>query len=167
MRIFLRCTVVTAAVFLALYPLALHGRSAIAIGCGLAGFLVTVAGLVFGRAWPGGVGAALFAAEYLIVLVAGSIALDAFALIEAILVIVLLESTDLATVRADRIEVAVIRNRFRFLAGALVSGGTIGFIVMSIAPALAVERNPALLVTGAVAALGAGVGVLIAVRRAS
>jgi hypothetical protein len=109
----------------------------------------------------------LFCAEYLVVLVTGSIALDAFVLVEAILILVLLEMTDLSSARAERIEAAVMRNRFRFMAGALTFGGTIGLVVLSIAPAIADGRNPALLVAGAVAALGAGVGVLVAVRRVS
>jgi hypothetical protein len=167
MKIFLRCAAVVAAILLALYPLALDGRNGPALACGVGGVLVVCVGLVLGRAWTGALGAGLFCLEYLIVLITGSIALDAFVLIEAILIVVLLESTELATARAERIEAAVMRHRFRFMAGALTFGGTIGLIVLSIAPALADGRNPALLVAGAVAALGAGVGVLVAVRRVS
>jgi hypothetical protein len=166
-KVFLRCVAFAAAILLALYPLALDSRSIVAVGCALAGVLVVVIGLAFRRPWAAAVGAALFCAEYLIVLVTASIALDAFVLVEAILVLVLLEMTDLASVRAERIDAAVMRNRFRFMAGALTFGGTIGLLVLSIAPVLADGRNPALLVAGAVAALSAGVGVLVAVRRVS
>lgn len=167
MKVFLRCVAVVAAILLALYPQALHARSGPAIACALAGVVVVTAGIYFRRAWTGALGAALFCLEYLIVLIAGSIALDAFVLIEAILIVVLLEATDLAAARAERIEAAVMRHRFRFMAGALTFGGTIGLVVLSIAPAIADGRNPALLVAGAVAAVGAGVGVLVAVRRVS
>jgi hypothetical protein len=167
MKIFLRCVAGVSAILLALYPLGLHGSSTAANVCAGAGLLVAGAGLVLRRAWTGALAATFFCAEYLIVLIAGSIALDPFVLIEAILVFVMLETTDLAAVRADRIDVAVLRNRFGFMAGALIFGGTIGLLVLSFAPALVAERNPALLVTGAVAALCAGIGVLVAARRAS
>jgi hypothetical protein len=166
-KVFLRCIAVVAAILLALYPLALEARSGVAIGCAVAGVAIVALGLAFKRAWAAAVAAAVFCSEYLIVLVTGSIALDAFVLVEAMLVLVLLETTDIASARADHIEVTVIRNRLRSMAGALTFGGTIGLIVLSTAPALASGREPGLLVAGAVAAVAAGMGVLVAVRRVS
>lgn len=167
MKVFLRCVVCVAAILLALYPLALDARSSFAIACAIAGTVVVVGGLYLKHAWTGVVAAAFFCTEYLVVLLTGSIALDAFVLVEAILVLVLLETTDLASARAERIDAAVMRIRFRFMAGALIAGGAIGLSVLSIVPALADGSNPALLVAGALAALSAGVGVLVAVRRVS
>jgi hypothetical protein len=166
-KVFLRCVAVVAAILLALYPLALEAHNSVAIGCAVVGVSIVAIGLAFKRAWTGAVAAAVFCLEYLIVLVTASIELDAFVLVEAILVLVLLETTDIASARADHIEVAVMRNRFRSMAAALTFGGTIGLIVMLMAPALASGRDPGLLVAGAVAAVAAGVGVLIAARRVS
>jgi hypothetical protein len=165
MRIFLRCMALVSAILLALYPLGLHGGNAYAIACGVAGVVVVGTGLILKRAWTGALAAGLFCVEYLLVLITGSIAFDAFVLVEAILVLVLLESTDLASARAERIEVPVLRSRFLFMAGALLFGSIVGTVVLAITPAVTQGSNAMILVIGAVAALAAGLGVLIAMRR--